>query len=161
MTSACTYDGTLYFGTPDGKIKIMDGYVDGVTLADPNAYAEIEFSLLGAYSDLGTSNQKQIGILEPTFISEGSTPSCAVEARYDFDLTGITSTPESVTQAGTSLWDSEVWDTATWAPEYASARPSRGAVGIGAYVAIAIRGKAAARTILTGYRGTFSAGGFW
>jgi hypothetical protein len=158
--SMTPYGGTFYFGTTDGKVKIMDGYVDGVTLADPNAYADIQSSLLGAFSTLGTPNQKQIGLLEPSFISEGAAPSVSVEARYDFDLSEIGAAPEAAAQPGVALWDSAIWDEAVWAPEYAASRPTRGATGMGAYVAIALRMRSASRTILVGYRGTYVSGGF-
>jgi hypothetical protein len=158
--SQTPYGGTFYFGTTDGKVKIMDGYVDGVTLADPNAYADIQFSVLGAFSTLGTPNQKQIGLIEASFQSEGSSPPCSIEARYDFDFSEIGTAPEAASQPGTALWDTAIWDTSVWAPEYAPSRPNRGAAGMGAYVAIALRGRSAARTILVGYRGTYVSGGF-
>jgi hypothetical protein len=154
------YAGAYYYGTPDGKVMISDGNVDGVTLADPNSYADIHFAVLGAFSTLGTSNQKQIGFIEPTFMAEGSAPPCVVEARYDFDLSEIGTSPEAVAPVGVALWDSALWDEAVWAPDYSASRPTRGATGLGAYVAIALRGRSASRTILVGYRGTYTVGGF-
>jgi hypothetical protein len=154
------YGGTFYYGTPDGKVKIMDGYVDGVTLADPDAYAAIQWSLLTAFQNLGSANQKQIGLLEPSFISEGAAPTSSVEARYRYDLSEIGSSPGGATNPGLALWDSATWDNAVWAPEYSAASPMFGTMGMGPEMALAIRGTSVARTILVGFRGTFTEGGF-
>jgi hypothetical protein len=153
------YGGTFYFGTPDGKVKIMDGDVDGVTLADPNAYSAIQWSLLTSFQGLGSANQKQIGLVEPSFISEGAAPPCSVEARYRYDLSEITASPGAATQLADALWDSATWDSSVWAPEYSASHPMFGATGMGPEVALAIRGTSVARTILVGFRGTYTEGG--
>lgn len=161
MSGCCTpYGGTFYYGTTDGKIKAMDGYVDGVTLPDPDAYAAIQWSLLTGFQNLGNPNQKQVGFVEPSFIAEGASPSCSVEARYRYDLSEIGSSPGDATQGGLALWDSATWDDALWAPEYAASHPMFGGIGMGPEVALAIRGTSVARTILVGFRGTYTAGGF-
>jgi hypothetical protein len=160
-TAAVAYAGTLYFGTPDGTVKIMDGYVDGVTLADPNAYSAIQWSLLTAYQNLGTPNQKRLMDVRTTFICEGAPPPYAIEARYRWDVSEIGTSPSDATAPVTALWDTAVWDDANWAPEYSSSQGIRGLTGMGSEVALAVRGTAAARTILVGHDVRFVIGGFW
>jgi hypothetical protein len=138
----------------------MDGYVDGVTLASPDAYAAIQWSLLSSFQNFGNANQKQIGLVEPSFISEGAAPSVSIEARYRYDLSEIASSPAAPSATDLALWDSAVWDEAVWAPDYAASHPMFGATGMGPEVALAIRGTSVARTILVGVRGTYTVGGF-
>jgi len=162
MTSAAVaYAGTLYYGTPEGTVRIMDGYVDGITLADPNSYAAIQWSLLTSFQNLGTPNQKRMMDVRTTFISEGAPPPYAIEARYRWDIAEIGTTPSDAAAPGTALWDTATWDDSDWAPEYSSSQQIRGLTGMGPEVALAVRGTAAARTILVDFAVRFTVGGFW
>lgn len=156
--AAEVWGGKLYFGTADGKVKINDGTVDGVTLADPNSYAEIEWSAISAYNNLGNGQQKQVQILRPILLSEGSTPRVAVEARYGLSLTEVSTVPAATPSSG--AWDSGLWDTAVWGGDYSPTLEVRGAVGMGPQVAVAIKGKATSRTVWVGTDIGFTQGGF-
>jgi hypothetical protein len=156
---AAVLANTFYYGTSDGRVLIMDGYVDGVTLADPNAYSAIPFSMLTAFQKLGHSRNKRIGHVRASFMSEGGLPPHAIEARYGYDLSVISSLLIDAAQPSTSLWDSAIWDSSTWAPEYSASQDVRGTTGMGREVALAIKGTAAARTILVGFDVDYTEGG--
>lgn len=152
-----SWGGKLYYGTTDGKVGINDGYVDGLTLADPDAFTPVQWALLTAFQNLGTGNTKQVVLIEPTFLCEGSTPAYSADARYDFDLSELATVSGGV--SGGSTWGSAVWDTAVWGGAYSNTRRPGGASGMGAAVAIALRGTAVARTVLVGIDVDFMVGG--
>ncbi len=155
--SAASWGGKLYYGTTDGKVGINDGYVDGVTLSDPNAYSPVAWSLVTAFQNLGSPRQKQVQLIKPTFLSESATVAYGAEARYRYDFTEATEL-ETV-GSGLAAWDSGVWDSAVWAGEYSPTQQVGGAVGIGSDVAIALRGQSTVRTILAGVDVVFTVGG--
>lgn len=145
--SMCEWAGRLYYGTIDGKVCINTGSVDGVTLADPDAFEPIDWSLLTAYTDLGNANQKQVRMARPSVLS--GTPGAVVEAHalYDLDLTepGVPSGSSS-SGTGVAVWDVGLWDVAFWGGDYSPTHPLQGAIGLGREVAIAVRGRSIART---------------
>lgn len=153
--SSEAHGGKLYFGTVDGKVCINDGTVDGVTLADPSAATAIQWSSLGAFSNLGNGRQKRVQMIRPTLLSENVNPAFEVAARYRFDMTEL-ATVTADTEGG---WGTAAWDVDVWGAEYGSLQVVRGATGMGTDVAIAIRGAAVARTILVGYDVLFDQGG--
>jgi hypothetical protein len=157
--ATATYANGFYYGTHDGRVMVMDGHVDGITLSSPNSYAAIPFSMLGAFSTLGNARQKRVQLVEASFISEGAPPPHVVEARYRLNLSDITSSPLAAVQAEGATWDVSTWGAGLWAPEYTASQQMQGATGIGPEVAIAIRGTAAARTILSGFRVVYDEGG--
>jgi hypothetical protein len=147
---ATTHEGQLYFGTADGKVKIMSGYVDGVTLADPSAYDPIEFSLLTSFQDLGTPRKKRLNLVEPVFASDTSVPQYQVQARFDFDQTEAETPTDSVTP-GANTWDTGLWDTAVWGGDYMVTQSVDGLVGLGRRVALAVKGNTTSRTVIVGF----------
>lgn len=158
MTCADVWSGKLYFGTDDGRVCINTGYLDGVVLADPNAYEPIDWSVLTAATDFGQPVQKQVGNIRPLLISDGVAPSFAVDARYAYSQAEL-GTVAFVT-GGANTWDNALWDEATWGGDLAPRQSVRGATGMGTAVAIAIRGTAASRTVLVALDVTYTAGGF-
>jgi hypothetical protein len=155
--SAESWGGKLYYGTVDGKVCINDGYVDGVTLADPNSYSPVYWSGLQAFSNLGNGLNKQVQSLRPVLLCESTAPSFAVAARYDYNLTEA-GQPSAASDSA-ALWDSAAWDSALWGGEYAPTQQLRGATGMGRSVAVAIRGTAIARTVWVGTDILFTQGG--
>lgn len=158
MTCAVAYDGRLYYGTPDGRVCVNTGYVDGVTLDDPSAYAPIQWSLITAFTDFGVPVQKQVGIIRPLILSDGVAPSFSAEARYRYDQTELGPVPLVAATAGG--WDSAVWDEAVWGGGSLPTQQPRGAIGAGTAVAIAMSGAAVSRTALVGIDVTYTPGGF-
>lgn len=156
---AASWGGKLYFGTDDGRICVMDGDVDGVTLNDPSSYSEIEWSVLTGFSNLGRPTQKRIHFIRPTLLSQGGGVPYDVVARFRWDLREINSVLGAST-SGSSAWDSGLWDQAIWGGGIISQQGTFGAAGMGPEVAIAIRGKSAARTTLVGIDVGYSEGGF-
>ena len=152
------WDGTLYFGTEDGRVCVNDGYVDGVLLSDPNTFSAIAWSLLTSFQNLGTPTWKRVQIIRPRMLTQGGSVSFQATANYDWDMTEPAA-PASTVATGTSLWDSGLWDTATWQGAYNSQSIINGAAGIGSAVAIALRGSSAARTTITGIDVSFDQGG--
>lgn len=153
------WGNTLYFGTPDGRVCMNDGYLDGVTLADPNSYTPIDWSLLTAFSNLGTPKRKRIQQIRVKIMSQGGAIPVNAEARYNFD-TREADRPAAVPASGASSWDSGLWDSATWGGSYQSQSSVFGATGNGQEAALAIRGSATSRMTLVGADVAYD-GGNW
>jgi hypothetical protein len=156
MSSCAVWAGDLYFGTPDGRICLNAGYVDGVTLADPSAFTPVQYSLLSAFRNLGNARMKKVEQLRAQVLSETPLPVVEVSARYDFDI-GVADDVSG--SAGAAGWDVSQWDTEQWADDYLPASIVSGAVGMGRSVAVAVRGQAISRTTLVGTDVLFRLGG--
>lgn len=152
------WSGTLYFGTVDGRVCLNSGYVDGVTLADPNTFSAIDWSVLTAFSNLGDTRHKQIQIVRPRWLSDGGGVVLTAEARYSFDFTEPAPVIASANSGGNS-WDVGLWDSAIWGGSLAPASQVFGAWGMGVEAAIALRGKASARMTLVGVDVEYDVGG--
>lgn len=159
MLSAGTWGGKFYAGTPDGRVLVHDGYVDGVRLADANAFTPVQWSLLSSFQTLGNARFKRVQLIRPTLLSEGAQPNYAVQARYRYDFAEAPSVSGTVRASG-SAWDAGLWDVARWAGEYQASQSLGGATGLGTEVAIAVRGQATSRTVLVGMDIAFDQGGF-
>lgn len=157
MFSTEVWGGKFYFGTTDGRVLINDGYVDGVTLADPDAYTPVQWAGLTAFSNLGNGRLKQVQLLRPVLLSDSSPPASEVQAVYDFSMAELP--PVSVSGGEGSVWDGGVWDEAVWGGDFQALQPVRGSAGLGFAVAVSIRGTATARTIWAGTYVYFTQGG--
>jgi hypothetical protein len=155
---AASYAGKVWYGTIDGTIRIMDGYTDGRSLADPTTTEPITYSLLTAFSDLGTPNVKRLHMVRPTFVSETASPTYSVQARYGWNLAEADA-PTASAAVGPSDWDTAVWDVALWGEDYSPTQNVNGLVGSGSICAIAIKGESSTRTILTGFIPYWDTGG--
>jgi hypothetical protein len=153
------WNGALYFGTNDGKICVNDGYVDGVLLGNPNAYAPIEWSLLTGFSNGGDPRVKRVQNIRATLMSQAGNIPFEAQARYAWDMNEIANAPAG-TPTG-SAWDLASWDAddAIWGGAYQPQAGIFGATGIGAEVAIAMRGQATSRMTLTGINVEFDVAG--
>lgn len=157
LLAAAVWEKKLYFGTVDGRVMVNDGDVDGVTLDDPDAYSEVQWSLLTSFTNLGNAQQKQVQMIRPLLIANTTRPTADAEARYTYNLNEVA---EVSPGAGSGdVWDSGLWDEALWADSVASQRVT-GAVGMGVEFAIAIRGASPARTTLVGIDVVYTQGGF-
>lgn len=162
ILSAGIYGGQLYFGTPDGRLCVNEGYVDNVQLADPNGWTGVAWSLLSAYTNMGNAAQKQVKMVRPNMTSDGVQPQAVPTVKYGFDISEPAPpvyTPPTVT--GTNAWDTGVWDTDVWGSVLTLVpyQPIYGGSGMGREVAIAVRGTAVARTVLVGFDVFFEVGG--
>lgn len=150
------WGGKLHFGTADGRVMINDGYVDGVSLADPTTYTAIQWALLTSFQNLGNGRQKRIQMIRPTFLAGGPTSySAAARFKYDFsELATVT-----IGTGGEGTWDHSTWDSSVWQADYTPSQGTTGAVGMGVEMAVALRGAANSRLVLVGIDVFFTQGG--
>jgi len=158
MFSACVHEGVFFFGSKDGVVYKSFGYIDGVTLADPNSFTSIQYKCISAFRNLGNGRQKQIQSMRPTILSESATPTFEIHARYRFDQTEPGAVAEGV--PGQGSWDVGEWDEAVWGGDYSPSQAVRGAAGMGVDVAVALAGSATSRTIWVGTDVAFTQGGW-
>ncbi|WP_201756307.1 hypothetical protein [Corallococcus silvisoli] len=155
--SSAVLAGKLYYGTVDGKVGVNDGYVDGLTLADPSSYTPVQWALLTSFQSLGTPRQKQVQLVRPTFLADGATPAYNAQARYRYDFTELAPVTQGASSGST--WDSATWDSAAWGGDYQATQAVNGTTGVGVEVAIAMRGTAITRTVLVGVDVLYTEGG--
>jgi hypothetical protein len=158
ILSCESWVGKLYYGTDDGVVGINDGYVDGVTLADPSAYTPITFSGIGSFQGLGNGNQKQVQMIRPLILSDSAVPNIRAEARYRYNMTEIQNIP--LATLGDGGWDGALWDADVWSGDYAASQPVYGAAGMGTDFAIAFKGTVTTRCVIVGFDVSFTQGGF-
>ena len=156
--SSEVWGGKLYFGTADGRVCINTGYVDGVKLEEEDAYTPVQWAVLSAFTNMGNARQKQVLSIRPTVLSDAMPSSYRAEARYKYNF--LEMGPVSLSPGGRGTWDASTWDADVWSGEYQANQVLHGAVGMGVDVAIALRGTAAARTVLVGVDVLFRQGGF-
>lgn len=163
VPSVCSevWQGSLYFGTPDGRVCAVTGDLDGVKLNGAATYSEIEWSGLTSFSDFGHTSYKQIQEIEPLLWTQGPTPGYVVEARYDFNTAALSTAPTPPSSAGVATWGSAKWGSAVWPGSDRAVGSVRGATGMGRHAAIAFRGRSNARTTLMGFRVRLTDGGTW
>ena len=150
LVSMDAWGGKLYFGTADGRVCINTGYLDGLSISNPNAFTPIDCSGITRFSNLARGTQKQLTQIRPTIISEGGSIPNGVEARYRYNLAEAT-LPAATGNPGAALWDSAVWDTSKWAGAYQTQQSVRGATGMGPDFAVAFRLSITSRTVLLGF----------
>ncbi len=156
------WNGTLYFGSGDGsgRVLVNDGYLDGISLADPNAFTPIPWSLLTAYSNLGTPDLKRIQSIRVKVMSQGGAIPVNCQARWNLDLSECPPPSAAAASPGGAIWDTSLWDQALWAGQYQVQNQLFGAIGIGQEMALAIAGNATSRMTLIGADVAFDAGSF-
>lgn len=156
--SSASLEGKLFYGTVDGKVGVNDGYLDGRTLADPSGYTAVQWALLTAYQNLGNGRYKQVQMIRPTFLTEGTIPSYDAQARYGYSFAELSAVTQT---AGTGdVWDAAVWDASIWGGDYQATQAVTGTTGMGIDVAVAMRGTAIARTVLVGMDLFWTEGGY-
>jgi hypothetical protein len=158
IISGETWGGEFYFGTDEGTVCWNTDYIDAVTLADPNVYSEIQWSVLTAFRDLGNARQKRLHMIQPKILSSSSAPTVQTTARFNYNFTEPAN--PSPNPAGLAdAWDAGVWDAAIWGGEFSPYMPIQGAAGMGRDVAVAVRGRATSKTTLVALTVFFEQGG--
>ena len=159
------WNGSFYFGSGDGsgRVLVNDGDLDGVTIANPNAFTPIDCSLLTGFSNAGSPLMKRIQQVTVRAISKTGSIPLNAEARFGFDYS------EAASPIGAGPMTPGTWNNAAWGPgagagiwggAYAPQRYVFGAVGMGAEAAVAIRFSTTSRTVLVGFDIAFEMGGF-
>ena len=144
MECAAEFNGSVYFGTSDSRIMVMDVYVDGVVLDPPedefNGYP-INYSMLTAYSDVGSAATfKRAQFIRPD-ITSVTNPSYQTKVLYDYSFTEVIFNipPDNLLAFG--QWDIDEWDIAIWGEgNPRTFHKLIGSGGVGRTMAVAIRG---------------------
>jgi hypothetical protein len=159
MLCAETWHGSLYFGTADGRVCINQGYSDNVAL-DGSGATKINWGFLGSFQELGKSCQKMVKLLRPDFVTFGSKPGYSISARFDFDLSDIsTGSDVPVDDSSGVIWDVSKWDVAKWAGGTGTSGYFGVAPGIGSHVAILLVGSSIGKIVYLGCSLTWEMGG--
>lgn len=158
--SAQTWQGQLYFGTPDGRLCWSTGYVDGVTLANPDDYSPVLFSGLTGFSNLGNAKNKVVQLIRPTVLAQSTNMLVQATPRYRFN-TAEPAPPAGATQTGQdNVWGTATWDASVWGGDYTPIdKIAGGAAGMGRDVAVALRGSSVSRTIIASIDVLYEEGG--
>jgi hypothetical protein len=101
FASGAALRSRFFIGTTDGRILLNDGYVDGVALADPTIAKPVQYSVTTAFKTMGYPGMKQIRLIRPLVISQGTTDYVAA-ARFDYDLTELNDV--TIANPGGSVW---------------------------------------------------------
>jgi hypothetical protein len=158
ILSMAVWNGVAYFGTPDGRIAKVGGYSDGALFGIPNSYSTIDWSLLTGFTDQGTLTLKRVEMMQPLIETQEVSPPVNAEAKYGLDISEA-APPTAANTASGSTWDGAAWDSAVWGGGYSEYTPIIGGFGMGRTVAIAVRGRATARTSFLGVGVMYRAGG--
>lgn len=151
------FEGDMYFGTANGRVCKSIDFLDDVPLT-AETFTAISWSLLTAFRNNGDATVKQVQSIRPVVMSRQASPPVTAAARYDFNLTEPDE-PSGSGSGGPSAWDEAIWDTSVWGGDYTTYAPILGATGLGRSVAVAVRGKAATRTVLVGVDVHYTTGG--
>ena len=164
MTCFDEYQGSVVFGTADGRVCRMDVPVDDkrITPIEPEFNGEsINFSILTSFTSFGQPAVfKRAKLIRPDFIAQVA-PLHSSVVRFDFDTSeGLDfqfSTPD---RFGVGIWDADKWDFAVWGSDSGTTFPSiGGSWGTGRYMAIATKGSARTTTRLIGWDLIYDVGG--
>lgn len=158
--SAQVWNGQTYFGTPDGRLCWITGYVDGVTLADPDAYSPVQFSALTGFSNLGNASNKLVQLIRPSLLAQTANTAVRATAKFRFDTAEPAPPDAAAAGVGGNVWDTAIWDGSVWGGDYAPIdKFSGGGGGCGRDVAIALRGSSVSRTIIVSLDVLYEEGG--
>lgn len=156
------WDGKVYLGTSDGRVMVMDTFVDNAMLSPPPQGLNgvpVKFSILSNFQNFGQPALFKRGkYVRPQFVGT-SRPAASCKFRYDYNLTEMINW-RTVTTGQAGVWDLSSWDNAIWASD----RPSgfnqpQGGDGYGRMVAIAMAGESRTETNFVSWDVTWDSGG--
>lgn len=131
-------DHIMLFSTFDGRIMVLDGTLDNVSLDGLTGEA-ITFSMLTHYSGMGSpASWKRGQFIRPYWIGAVQ-PVFSIKVLWDFDLRELPTTP-AYTPDDLATWDAAIWDLDVWVGSAQSYLETIGIGGMGRHAAIAIRG---------------------
>jgi len=148
-----SWRGKTYWTVGDrNSLQVKEGNRDNVWL-EPDidgVPAPVDWSVLTSFQDLGTGpSNKRVQYIRPNFLAD-AVPAYSVVARYNYDIAELTTAPSgTLNEAG--RWDIDNWDDAIWGGSAAVIDSARGSFGMGRHVAVAMRGRSSARTVLVAF----------
>lgn len=150
-TSWETWHSFEYAGLTDGRVVRLRGSSDTKqVLLGTYEIKAIQWSVLTAYqSGEQPANWKRVHFCRPVLLTE-ATPSYSVHIQYDFMAIDpyIIDDPALV---AFPLWDTALWDIASWMGQSITEQPVIGTVGMGRWFAVAMNGKSVYATSLVGF----------
>lgn len=152
------WQGTFYFGALDGNVYTHIGNVDNLNLAQTTS-TPINSSCLGSFKDYDPGVNHIGQFIRPVFLA-GANPAYTVEVRYDYNISEAFAAVPAVTPATGVLWDTGVWDLATWGGTFKEVEGNNGGKGIGRAMAVGISMQTSQETYLIRYDLCYSTGGF-
>ena len=161
MLCFAEWNGKVYFGTEDGRVMVMDVFLDDVKITPPLGQLNgtpINFSVLTTFQDYGEPALFKRGkYIRPQFLSRDQ-PAATSRFHYDYNLAQILNTA-NLNTATVGFWDASLWDEALWGSDvptgYAKAG---GGWGMGRTVAIAMNAKSRDETTLISWDVVWDAG---
>jgi hypothetical protein len=158
MICADTWKGEYYFGAASGVVYQYSGALDGALL-DGTTGENIGYRILTSFqapSNHGTF--KRAGFVR-TITLGGTVPSFNAEIVYDYAENAIIAQSTLVPLTSSALWDAAVWDVDTWGLATAAVSFTKGGLGIGRTMAVAMSGTANVRIEIIGWDVFFTEGG--
>lgn len=166
IISADSWEGSLYFGTPDSRVCINAGHLDCVALDDSTISAPfvpnmpIECAVLTGFNNLGTTDTKKVLMLRPAMSGASHVKSLDARAAFDWDAletyqlggTGMTGTRAE--------WNAASWDVDSFdGGDSGRETPILSATGCGRDVAVWVKWLSTDATALIGVDIHFEKGG--
>lgn len=159
MLCSDNWQERYYFGTDDGRVMIMDGYIDNDPLSR-DAETPVEFSFLSSYQNMEAPGiHKRVHFIRPKGIVSGGT-SLVVKPVYDFNLNPLLANPTPPDVNADALWDASQWDKAVWAGIVGGLGEVAGGVNMGLDVALAVRGTTANALTIVAFDTYWEPGGW-
>jgi len=147
----------FYFGTSDGRVIRTEGVADNISL-DGLTASTINFSFLTHYWHMDQpAIWKRPQFIRPSWIGTAQ-PVYSIGMQYDFSLDELPIVP-AATPAGDADWDDAEWDLALWQGDAQRYFETKGLVGMGRHLAVAVRGNASAALAYVGADLIFDSGG--
>jgi hypothetical protein len=141
-------DGSLYFGSNDGRVMLYTGTTDEGNV--------IEQTIVQAFVNLGTDNEKILHRIRPQFFGPpGYEP--ALGLRFDYDENVVAFGAQPYTAIGPE-WDVSAWDVTDWGTARVASNVWSSVDGKGTDVAVLISFSTSERVTYNGCKVQFEVG---
>lgn len=162
IVCAETYNGDYYMGATSaasGEVWIYEGNLDGVA-NDNTGGTAISFRVLTSFQAMGAAqNFKNVGLVRVIGRLTAETE-VNLTAVYDYDIEASILDPANPGGENQVLWDTAVWDDATWTYDIEPYYFIRGSYDIGRTIAVGMRGSSKARIEVVSWDISLQTGGW-
>ena len=160
VNSSVAWNANYFFGDKEGSVWEYEGALDGTTLAGVEGQP-ISYDILTSFQapEGDHTTHKRVGFIRPIGIASGGV-TVATKAVYDYQTAVSVNPPSGEPAITDSLWDVDLWDSATWDFPGLGASITLGADGIGRVFAVSMKGEATVRVTLMAWDTTYTSGGF-